>query len=64
MKRNNVTPSQVCVGEEVIINHPGHPKHNEVGIYVGLNTAQAKPRARVPIDGHVYLCDPTHLIEN
>jgi len=51
-------------GEEVIIHRPGHPKHNDIGEYVGLNYAQRQPRARVLIDGHVYLCDPADLIEN
>lgn len=51
-------------GEEVIIHRPDHPKHGEIGVYVGLNHAQAKPRARVLIDGHVYLCDPADLVEN
>ena len=51
-------------GEEVIIHHPAHPKHNEIGVYVGLTYAQGEPRARVLIDGHVYLCDPADLVDN
>ena len=51
-------------GEEVIIHRPGHPQHLEIGVYVGLNYAQAAPRARVLIDGHVYLCDPAELVDN
>lgn len=51
-------------GEEVIIHRPGHPQHHEVGVYVGLNHAQLRPRARVLIDGNVSLCDPADLVEN
>ena len=50
--------------EEVIIHRPDHPQHQEIGVYVGLNYAQAAPRARVLIDGNVYLCDPADLVEN
>lgn len=51
-------------GEEVVIHCPGHQKHNEIGVYVGLNYASLKPRARVRIDGDIYLCDPADLVEN
>lgn len=51
-------------GEEVIIHRPGHPQHHEIGVYVGLTYAQMEPRARVRIDGHVYLFDPADLVEN
>lgn len=51
-------------GGEVIIHRPGHPQHDEIGVYVGLNNAQTTPLARVRIDGHVYLFDPADLVEN
>ncbi len=51
-------------GDEVIVIGRDHPQFNQIGTFVGMTHALGVARARVRIDGAVYLCDPADLVEN
>lgn len=64
MQNNSEELRNLVAGKEVIIVSPDHPKCGAVGVTVGLANTIDVARIRVVIDGDIYLCGPTDLIEN